>query len=96
VGKTAKRKLPQKTKAKTDERRPDGLRVGSAAAKLVDAICGSKDGKTHAELVTMLGWPGGQCLPYLQRSCEKAGVRLKKQRKPGEPMRYYGIARKSR
>src|SRR5262245_49077190 len=75
--------------------RPDGLRKGSAGGILVDTVC-RKQGATHAELVEALGWPGGQCLPYLIRVCQKAGVRLKKERKPGEAMRYFGIARKSR
>src|SRR5262245_5664305 len=75
--------------------RPDGLREGSAGGLLVDTVC-RKQGATHAELVEALGWPGGQCLPYLIRVCQKAGVRLKKERKPGEAMRYFGIARKSR
>jgi hypothetical protein len=75
--------------------RPDGLRVGSAGGLLVDTVC-RKQGATHAELVEALGWPGGQCLPYLTKVCAKAGVRLKKERKPGEAMRYYGVVRKSR
>jgi hypothetical protein len=74
--------------------RPDGLREGSVAGVLVDGVC-RKGGASHAELLAMIGWPGKQCLPYLMKVCQKAGVRLKKERKPGEAMRYYGI-RKSR
>jgi hypothetical protein len=58
---------------------------------LVDTVC-RKQGATHAELVKALGWPGGQCLPYLIQVCAKAGVKLKKERKTGEPMRYYGVS----
>jgi hypothetical protein len=90
-----KAKKPVKTAKPEIKLRPDGLREDSAGGLLVDTVC-RKQGATHAELVEALGWPGGQCLPYLVRVCAKAGVRLKKERKPGEAMRYYGVVRKSR
>jgi hypothetical protein len=77
-------------KAKVEVKLRDGLRVGSAGGLLVDTVC-RKQGATRAELVESLGWPGKQCLPYLMKSCEKAGVKLQKERKPGEPVRYYGV-----
>jgi hypothetical protein len=90
-----KSKKAAKTAKSEIKLRPDGLREGSVAGVLVDGVC-RKGGASHAELLAMIGWPGKQCLPYLMKVCQKAGVRLKKERKPGEAMRYYGIARKSR
>jgi len=51
----AKSKSRKQAKAAGKERRPDGLVVGSDAAKLVDAICNAK-GATHAELKKLVGW----------------------------------------
>ena len=68
--------------------RPDGLREGSAGAKLVDFVC-RKEGATNEELCEMIGWK--QCLPFLKKSCEQAGVKLKTEKEPGERTRYYGM-----
>lgn len=75
------------------KRRPDGLVEGSAGALLVDTVCRPK-GATNKELCAVVGWT--QCMPFVVRSCEQAGVKLRKERKPGEPMRYYGIPRAAR
>ena len=95
----AKPALKSKKSVKTAKRakaevklRPDGLRVGSAGGLLVDTVC-RKQGATHAELCEIVGWK--QCLPFVIKSCKQAGVKLRKERKPGEAMRYFGI-RKSR
>src|SRR4051812_10421657 len=45
--------------------RPDGLREGSAGARLVDFVC-RKQGATNAELCEMIGWK--QCLPFVRKS----------------------------
>ena len=89
-------KAKQKVKAKTrkqakagKERRPDGLVVGSDAAKLVDAIC-SQSGATHAELKKLVGWKS--CLPYAMKSVVQAKVRLRKERE-GREVRFFGTAR---
>ena len=65
--------------------RPDGLREGSAMAKLVDAVL-EDGGKTNAELCELVGW--GQCLPMLRKSCEKAGLVLTTVKEKGQPARY--------
>jgi hypothetical protein len=93
-GSKAKRKVKSKprkqTKAKAGkERRPDGLVVGSDAAKLVDAICSAK-GATHAELKKLVGWKS--CLPYAMKSVVQAKVRLRKERE-GREVRFFGTAR---
>jgi hypothetical protein len=87
----AKRKVKAKTrkqaKAKTGkERRPDGLVIGSDAARLVDAIC-AKSGATHAELKKLVGWKS--CLPYAMKSAAQAKVRLRKERE-GREVRFFG------
>jgi hypothetical protein len=78
-----------KAKAAGKERRPDGLVVGSDAAKLVDAIC-SQAGATHAELKKLVGWKS--CLPYAMKSVVQAKVRLRKERE-GREVRFFGTAR---
>jgi hypothetical protein len=91
-------KKPKKSAAKSKPSKPeakprgDGLLVDSAAAKLVDFIC-TKKGATHAELVAMLKWPGGQCLPYLVRSCDRAKVKLRRERQEDGTVRYFGSHR---
>jgi len=87
----AKRKVKSKprkqAKAKAGkDRRPDGLVVGSDAARLVDAIC-SKSGATHAELRKLIGWKS--CLPYAMKSVAQAKVRLRKERE-GREVRFFG------
>ena len=67
--------------------RPDGLREGSAGAKLVDFVC-RKQGATNAELCEFIGWK--QCLPFLRKSCDQAGVKLRVEKKEGELARYFG------
>ena len=75
-------------KAEGKDRRPDGLRKGSAAGLLVDAVC-KPSGATHAELREVVKWK--QCLPYMLKSAAQAGVRLKKEREEGSrEVRYYG------
>jgi hypothetical protein len=91
----AKRKVkakPRKQAAKAKagkDRRPDGLVVGSDAAKLVDAICNAK-GATHAELKKLVGWKS--CLPYAMKSVVQAKVKLRKERE-GREVRFFGTAR---
>ena len=89
----AKRKVKAKprkqAKAKAGkDRRPDGLVVGSDAARLVDAIC-AKSGATHAELKKLIGWKS--CLPYAMKSVVQAKVRLRKERE-GREVRFFGAA----
>src|SRR5262245_53696394 len=88
---------PKKVKAKAkpkapatkpdSKRRPDGLRAGSAGAKLVDAVC-RKSGATHAELCAVVGWK--QCRPFLLKSAAQARVKLRKQREADGQVRYFG------
>jgi hypothetical protein len=88
----AKRKVKSKKQVKAKagkERRPDGLVVGSDAAKLVDAIC-SQTGATHAELKKLVGWKS--CLPYAMKSVVQAKVKLRKERE-GREVRFFGTAR---
>src|SRR5262245_38175801 len=82
------RKPANAAKAKTagKDRRPDGLLVGSDAAKLVDAIK-SKAGATNAELKKLIGWKS--CLPYALKSVAQAKVKLRKERE-GREVRYFG------
>jgi hypothetical protein len=88
--KTAPPKKQVKTEAK---RRADGLLEGSSAALLVDTVL-RKQGATNAELCKAVGWK--QCLPYLRKSCEQAGVKLRTEKPEGELTRYFGTARKSK
>ena len=69
------------------KRRPDGLVEGSAGALLVVTVCRPR-GATNKELCAVGS--------FVVRSCEQAGVKLRKERKPGEPMRYYGTPRAAR
>ena len=88
--KTKNAKTRKLTKAKAGkERRPDGLVVGSDAAKLVDAICSTK-GATHAELKKLIGWKS--CLPYAMKSTAQAKVKLRKERE-GREVRFFGTPR---
>lgn len=82
------RKTPaKKPKAEgTTTLRPDGLREGSAMAKLVDAVL-EDGGKTNAELCALVGW--AQCLPMLRKACAKAGVDLDTIKAKGEATRYF-------
>jgi hypothetical protein len=91
----AKRKVKSKPRKQTKaakagkERRPDGLVVGSDAARLVDAIC-SQSGATHAELRKLVGWKS--CLPYAMKSVVQAKVKLRRERQ-GREIRFFGTAR---
>jgi hypothetical protein len=85
----AKPRKQAKAKAAGKERRPDGLVVGSDAARLVDAIC-SQGGATHAELKKLVGWKS--CLPYAMKSVVQAKVKLRKERE-GREVRFFGTAR---
>jgi hypothetical protein len=80
-------------KAPARELRPDGLVKGSGMAKLVDAVCRPK-GATNAELCEAVGW--AQCLPMMKKSCDKAGVTVRVEKKAGEPARYFGTAKKAK
>lgn len=72
--------------------RPDGLRVGSAGGLLVDTVC-RKAGATHAELCEIVGWKS--CMPFLLKSCQQTGVKLRKQKEEdGISVRYFGIRKK--
>jgi hypothetical protein len=85
--KKAKSKSRKQAKAKAGkDRRPDGLVIGSDAARLVDAIC-AKSGATHAELRKLVGWKS--CLPYAMKSVLAAKVRMRKQRE-GREVRFFG------
>ena len=86
-GKSRARKQAKAKSAK--ERRPDGLVIGSDAARLVDAIC-SKAGATHAELKKLVGWKS--CLPYAMKSVVQAKVKLRKERE-GREVRFFGTPR---
>jgi len=55
--------------------------------RLVDAVC-RKAGATHAELCKIVGWK--QCLPFVIKSCQQAGIKLKKQKQEGGTVRYFG------
>jgi hypothetical protein len=82
------RKLAKKAVKAGKERRADGLVVGSAGAKLVDAVC-SKGGATHEELKALIKWRS--CLPFMLKSAAQAKVRLRKEREEGSrEVRYYG------
>lgn len=83
-------KKPAKAEAK---RRADGLIEGSAGARLVDFVC-RKGGANNAELCKMIGWK--QCLPFLRKSCDQAGVKLKTEKVEGQRTRYYGMRKKAK
>ena len=85
--KKASKRKQAKVKVKL---RPDGLRSGSAGGVLVDTIC-RKAGATHAELCAIIGWK--QCLPFVMKSCQQAGVKLRKEREDGGVVRYYGTSK---
>jgi hypothetical protein len=85
--KTAKGAKPVKKGKAKGERRADGLLVGSAGAKLVDAICASK-GATHKEMCEIVKWKS--CLPFAMKSVAQAKVKLRKEREPNGEVRYYG------
>jgi hypothetical protein len=85
---------PAKAKSKPEvKRRADGLVENSAGAKLVDFVC-RKQGATNAELCKMTGWK--QCLPFLKKSCDQAGVKLTVTKEPGELARYHGTREASK
>ena len=85
--KTAKAAKPAKKDNTKGERRADGLLVGSAGAKLVDAICAGK-GATHKELCEIVKWKS--CLPFAMKSVAQAKVKLRKEREPNGEVRYFG------
>jgi hypothetical protein len=57
---------------------------------LVDFVC-RKQGATNEELCKMIGWK--QCLPFLRKCCDQAGVKLRTEKAEGELTRYYGTRR---
>lgn len=65
-------------------RRPDGLVVGSAMAKLLDAAL--EGPKTHQEYCDLVGW--GQCLSLLKSALAKSGHKLVTTKVEGEKIRY--------
>lgn len=79
---------PTAKKAKPEtKRRADGLVEGSAGAKLVDTVL-RKGGATNKELCEAVGWR--QCMPFVRKSCDQAGVKLMVEKEPGELARYFG------
>ena len=84
----AERKASAKAerKAALGETRPDGLKPGTAAAKMVDAVL-KPEGATYQELLDVTGW--AHCRPALVSACERAGVTLRLDREQ-KPSRYYG------
>jgi hypothetical protein len=83
---------PKPTKAKAAKKKAVTKKAVTktkvtAAEKLIDAVC-AKKGVTHAEACELLGWK--QCLPYLVKVCEKAGIKLRKERQDDRTVRYYG------
>ena len=87
--KVVKAKPAPKPEAK---RRADGLVAGSAGAKLVDYVLAAP--RTNEELCKMIGWK--QCLPFLRKSCDQAGVKLKTEKVEGQRTRYYGMRKKAK
>ena len=85
--KAGKAKPKGPTTKPESKRRPDGLRPGSAGAKLVDTVC-RKHGATHAELCQVVGWK--QCRPFLLKSAAQAKVKLRKERTEDGQVRYFG------
>ena len=84
-------KAPKAPKAPVERKttdRPDGLRVGSKAALLVDLVT-RPEGATYQELLDATGW--GECRPRLKEACVKAGLalELRKAETKGEPSRYF-------
>lgn len=84
-------KAPKAPKAPAERKttdRPDGLRVGSKAALLVDLVT-RPEGATYQELLDATGW--GECRPRLKEACLKAGLslELRKAETKGEPSRYF-------
>lgn len=90
-GKTTPVKTTKPAKTDGVALRPDGLRVGSGMATLVDTVCRPK-GATNEELRNAVGWK--QCLPMMHKACEKAGVKVRVEKKKGEPARYFGTPAK--
>jgi hypothetical protein len=74
--KAARKAAPKAAKAakETGERgaeRPDGLREGTGAARMIDAVL-RPTGATMPELLEVSGW--AQCRPALFKAAERAGV----------------------
>jgi hypothetical protein len=90
----ARTKVKTLTKKTSSVRvRPDGLKVGSPAALLVDMVLRPK-GASNLELCEAVGW--AQCLPYMKKQAEKAGVEVDPRKAEGELTRYYGTRRTKR
>ena len=84
---TAGRKA--KAKSPLGDVRADGLREGTAFAKMVDAVL-RPEGASYPELLDVTGWK--QCRPMLVKGCEKANVALTLDRSV-KPARYHGVYR---
>lgn len=69
-------KAPAKAKKSSGvEVRPDGLRVGSKSALMLDlALAAGKGGITEEAICKKLGWK--HCAVTLRRVCERVGVKL--------------------
>jgi hypothetical protein len=83
---------PHPTKAKVAKKKAVTKKAAkkaklTAAEKLIEAVC-AKKGVTHAEACELLGWR--QCLPYLVKVCENAGIKLRKERQDDRTVRYFG------
>ena len=84
----AERKAAKKAaRSPLGEVRKDGLREGTAAAKMVD-LATRKEGVTYQELLDATGW--SECRPAFYKACETAGLERRLEKgKDGEPSRYF-------
>jgi hypothetical protein len=72
---------------RAQDRRADGLKIGSADAVMVD-LCLRPEGVSRPELREALGWKSDP-YPSLVSACDKAGIALDMLRHV-EPFRYCG------
>lgn len=82
------------TKAKKAPKavRPDGLKEGSAFAKMVDLVV-RPEGVTYQELLDATGWK--DCRPMFKKGCETANVEVRTEKIEGtRSVRYFGTYRK--
>ena len=70
------------------DRRPDGLKLGSCDAVMVDLVL-RPQGATRAEMREALGWKSDP-YPSMMAACDKAGVEVSVLRPEGEQFRYCG------
>jgi hypothetical protein len=72
----------------THDRRPDGLKIGSRDAVMVDMVL-RPQGATRAELREALGWKSDP-YPSMMAACDKACVEVSVLRHGGGQFRYSG------